>query len=141
MPQGRVDQFYRQSLELDKAWIERGKIDYSFWGVFEFTSLWAAVWAIVSQPFVNSFCIGVSQNASWHWARCYGHGDMQPHSDFYDLMFPLSAARGDSASAMERLLQAKISMEYPSRCVHGAYKRGPVRSASPYVIYLCVKFP
>ena len=25
MPQGRVDQFYRQSLELDKAWIQRGR--------------------------------------------------------------------------------------------------------------------
>lgn len=137
--QSRVDQFYRQSLKLDVSWIERGEVDYRFWGASVFTSMWAAVWAVVSQPFVDRFCIGVSQNASWRWARCHGHADMQPHCDYYDFMFPLSAAWGGAASAMERLLQAKISREDLSRCVHGAYRRGPVRAGSWYVIYLCAK--
>ena len=140
MPQSVVDQFYRSSLELDASWIDRGQIDYCFRRPFDFNSLWASVWAIASQPFVDRFCVGVSQNASWRWARCDGHGSMQPHRDYYDRMFPLSAAWGDAASAMERLLQTKISREYPRQCVHTSYRRGPVRAAAANVLYLCVKF-
>ena len=139
MPQSVVDQLYRSSIELDARWIDFQEIDYRFWGPFDFNSLWATVWAIASQPFVESFCVGVSQNASWRWARCAGHGDMEPHCESYTMMFPLTAAWGDAASGMERLLQAKISTEYPQQCVHGSYKRGPVRKGASYVLYICFK--
>ena len=136
MTQAQIDQVYRSSMELDAPWIERQRVDYRFWSTSEFTTMWSTLWAIASQPFVERFCVGVSTSASWLWSRCEGHGSMEPHRYCYDVMYVISANYGDAACAMERLLQAKIAETHTQQCVHGGYKRGPVRSATKNIIYV-----
>ena len=139
MTQAQIDQVYRSSMELDAPWIERQRIDYRFWSLSEFTTMWSTLWAIASQPFVERFCVGVLTSASWRWSRCEGHGSMEPHRYSYDVMYVISANYGDAACALERLLQAKIAETHTQQCVHGGYKRGPVRSATKNIIYVCIK--
>ena len=55
-------------------------------------------------------------------------------------MFALTVNWGDSACAMERVLQSKLSDHLPSKIAHRGYKRGPINGDDSVILYALVKY-
>ena len=118
-------------------------IDFRFWSATcDFDSLWKPLMFLALQPWTLKLYIGVTSDLRWRWADCWRSStEQRPHNDQFTNMYPMSVADGDTACAMEELLQAKFLAAVPSRCPHtSGYRRGPVKPNALTFIYFCVKY-
>ena len=114
-------------------------IDFRFWSFFEFTASWHSIWFVASQPFVTECYIGITECPSWRWWDCEGHNNMVSHHGEFRRMYVLGCNFGDTCSAMEKLLQAKLTEHKPAKSPHRGYRRGPITPHRVYFLYKCIK--